>query len=119
MATYTHKVRAFNKENGTITISIHDSSDAELDIMGIDLPQDADGLYLVGDALKTYIDGFIPATLYDRAATIKASSPSNEGAITAMIVAYPESEEGEEEADTTESTNAIIDVRLKTHGLIS
>ena len=117
MATYTHKVRAFDSAKGTITISVHDSADAQVDLMGVDLPQDADGLYLVGDALKTHIEGFFATEFYDKSATIKAASPSNSSAITAMIVAYPE-EEAVEEADTTDSTNAIIDTRLTTHGLI-
>ena len=64
MTTYTHKVRAFESERGTITVSVHDSS-----------------------------------------------------AIAAMIVPYPE-EEAAEEVDTSEASNAIIDIRLRTHGLI-
>ena len=34
-----------------------------------------------------------------------------------MIVPYPE-EEAAEEVDISESTNAVIDIRLRTHGLI-
>ena len=117
MATYTHKVRAFDSAKGTITISVHDAADAQVDLMGVDLPQDADGLYLVGDALKTHIEGFFATEFYDKSATIKSAAPANSSAIAAMIVPYPE-EEAAEEVDTSEASNAIIDIRLRTHGLI-
>ena len=117
MKTYTHKVRAFESERGTITISVHDSDDNQVDLMSVDVPQDEDGLYFVGDDLKTHVEGFFATEFYDKSATIKSAAPANSSAIAAMIVPYPE-EEAPEEVDISESTNAVIDIRLRTHGLI-
>ena len=74
MTTYTHKVRAFDSERGTITVSVHDSDDNQVDLMSVDVPQDEDGLYFVGDDLKTHVEGFVATEFYDKSATIKSAA---------------------------------------------
>jgi hypothetical protein len=112
-----HKIRIFDEEDGNIQVSIHKEDGTELGLIAIDLPFDADGNYLVGDALNTYITEFIPNEHYTRKETVGAGI-SNKADVEAMVEAYPASDDPMAESET-ESIEEIIDKRLKHHSLIS
>lgn len=113
----SHKIRYFDEASGNIEVSIHKSDGTELGSIAIDVPMDAEGKYVVGDALNTYITEFIPKDHYTRKETVGAGI-SNKDEVKAMIEAYPESDDplAEGEVDSVED---IVDKRLKHHGLIS
>jgi len=111
---FTYKIREFNTVAGTIVISVHNGADETVGGLNVDLPRDADGLYLVGTPLSDYIMGFIPADFYTRNEEVKAGV-ANASAITALLDPLPEEEEVEDDAVTG---NVYIDARLTHHGLI-
>lgn len=113
----SHKIRIFDEADGNIQVSIHKADGTELGLIAIDVPMDADGKYLVGDALNTYITEFIPTDHYTRKETVGAGI-SNKDEVKAMIQAYPKSDDpmADSEVDSVED---IVDKRLKHHKLIS
>lgn len=60
------KIIEFNEEVGTLTILINSTNQQ----FSLDIPIDGDK-YLSGDALMTYINGFVPTTLDTRMERIK------------------------------------------------
>ena len=112
---FTYKIRSFNTTEGSVACTVHNSAAETVGTINIDLPRDADGLYLVGTPLNDYIMGFIPIDFYTRSEEVK-SGVSNASAITALVEALPEEEV--EDVDTNEPGNAFVDARLTHHGLI-
>lgn len=113
----SHKIRYFDETAGNIQVSIHKADGTELGAMAVDVPMDADGKYVVGDALNQYIKDFIPNEHYTRKETVVAGI-SNKDEVKAMIEAYPESDDPMAEGEV-DSVEDIVDKRLKHHGLIS
>jgi len=113
----SHKIRYFDEASGNIEVSIHKADGTELGSMAVDLPMDADGKYLVGDALNAYITDFIPTEHYTRKETVGLGI-ANKDEVKAMIEAYPPSDDPMAEGEV-DSVEDIVDKRLKHHGLIS
>jgi len=114
----SYKIRTFDIPSGNILISVHNSGGTEVGSLGIDLPMDGDGLYLVGTPLDDYIKGFIPEGHFDRLETI-GGGIANASAITALLEPYPVVERTEEEeAEAVTSQNTSFDARLTHHSLI-
>ena len=115
----SYKIRTFDTAGGSILISVHNAGGTEVGAVNIDLPMDADGLYLVGTELDDYIKGFIPDSHFERLETV-GSGVSNASAITALLDPYPEVEAptDQEIEDQAEATIAAIDSRLTHHSLI-
>jgi len=113
---FSYKIRAFNQTLGSVQISVHNDANETIDNLNIDLPRDAEGLYLTGTPLNDYIMGFLPADFYTQKEQIKAGV-ANASAIEALVEALP-SEEPDDVSSEVEN-NTYIDNRLKHHGLIS
>lgn len=78
MAAY--KIISFDKSSGAIAVSFDD----KMAPISIDVPLDENGLYITGDELDTYIQGFIPTWHLDRVNRIAAGVP-NESDIEALV----------------------------------
>jgi hypothetical protein len=63
----TYKVLSFNEINGQLTIEFA----KELAPLTVDVPIE-NGLYIAGEALDTYVQGFIPTWFIERQAQINA-----------------------------------------------
>ena len=113
----SHKIRFFDETSGNIEVSIHKADGTELGSMAVDLPMDADGKYVVGNALNEYIKDFIPNEPYPRKETVVAGI-SNKDEVKAMLEPYPPSDDPMAEGEV-DSVEDIVDKRLKHHGLIS
>ena len=78
MANY--KIIGFDKQTGVLTVSYDDS----MAPVGIDVPIDENGLYITGESLDTYIQGFIPTWHLERVNQI-ASGIANEAQIESLV----------------------------------
>jgi hypothetical protein len=78
-----YTIIGFNKEAGQIVVRF----DPNMSPLAIEIPIE-DGKYMAGEALNTYIKGFIPTWHLDRLAAIKAGV-SNEAEIEALVVPEP------------------------------
>lgn len=77
MATY--KVLSFNESNGQLTIEFA----KELAPLTVDVPIE-NGLYIAGEALETYVQGFIPTWFIERQTQI-SSGVANVEALQALV----------------------------------
>ena len=113
----SYKIRTFDTASGGILVSVHNTGGTEVGNLNIDLPMDEAGLYLVGDALTAYINGFIPVEHFTRMETVGAGV-SNTAAITALLEPYPAVEVDAGPLDDEAAWVATIDTRLTHHSLI-
>ena len=118
----TYKVRQFNTDIGSILVSVHDNSNAEVGRIVVDVPIDENNQYIVGDDLAAHIQTYIPEEHYTRIATTKAGI-SNASAITALIEADVVVEADAKDTAAVEAIEAAIlktavDKILTAHELI-
>jgi len=83
----SYKVIGFNKASGSITISFAEN----MAPISVDIPLNEMGVYITGDELDSYIQGFIPTWHLERVNKITAGIP-NESDIEALVE-LPESTE--------------------------
>lgn len=80
-----YKIRSFDKVNGSIVVEF-----ADFPLFNIDLPVDG-GKYPEGEALDTYIRGFLPVWVLERKQIIQ-NGIANETSIEALVEPPPQPE---------------------------
>lgn len=75
-----YKIIGFSKDTGSLVIKF----DPNMAPISVDVPLDEQGSYIVGEALDTYIKGFLPVWHLERIAKIKNGVP-NEGQLESLI----------------------------------
>lgn len=80
--TIQYKIRGFNRDNGSIVIEFADFAP-----INVDIPIE-NNRYIEGEALDTYIKGFLPIQVVARKQNISAGI-ENADAIAAMVEAKP------------------------------
>jgi hypothetical protein len=76
----TYKIIGFDKTTGVISIQF----DEKMAPLAIDVPLTDQGLYITGEELNQYIEGFIPTWHLDRFNKIASGIP-NEAAIESLV----------------------------------
>jgi hypothetical protein len=111
MTNVDYKIIKFDEAAGQITVRFRDVSP-----IAIDLPIDADGNTLIGEALSDYLKGFVPAWHYERLDRI-AQGIKNAAEIHALV--EPEVEEsvvlppeGPDDIDLLQEQIETLKVRL-------
>ena len=97
----TYKIIGFDKTSGVLTISFADN----MAPIGIDVPLDDAGLYITGQELDTYVQGFIPTWHLERINKISAGI-ANESEIEALVEVLPTVEQtvtSEQQTQTDEN----------------
>jgi hypothetical protein len=105
----TYVIIKFDEEAGQIIVRFDDN----IAPVAIDLPIE-NGLYITGDALDTYIKGFIPADFIERVNTVKAGVP-NSDEIASLVVS---DEENPFDADPTTSEQLVAEQRASNKAFI-
>jgi len=76
----SYKVVGFSEVSGSISVEY----DVNFPSINVDIPLDENGLYITGEALDKYIQGFIPTWHLDRLAKLKAGI-SNASEIQSLV----------------------------------
>lgn len=96
--TTNFKIIGFDESSGVVVVRYADDRPP----VSVDVPLDADGLYIVGDALNEHIKGFIPTEFLGRIEQIKQGIP-NVADVFNMV-----QEEVAPEQDVAKTENAIM-----------
>jgi hypothetical protein len=77
----TYKIVGFNETSGSLLVKFAENMQA----FGIDVPLNAEGLYITGQELEQYIEGFAPTDFINRNSQI-AAGIANVADIQALVV---------------------------------
>jgi len=77
----TYKIVGFNETSGSLLVKFAENMQA----FGIDVPLNAEGLYITGQELEQYIEGFAPTDFINRNSQI-AAGIANVADIRALVV---------------------------------